>query len=112
MSKSQNHRAKSAGSSFADGIGKWFLNLKGKYQDYNDKFFEDLDQLTLDEAIQRYRGYQRLLLVIRITPSRGCYLKLGETNIDNTYSNKQKTCVINAEYRDEQQVVKHAKDKY
>lgn len=61
MSKSQNHRAKSAGSSFADGIGKWFLSLKGKYQDYNDKFFEDLDQLTLDEAIQRYRGYQRLL---------------------------------------------------
>lgn len=53
-----------------------------------------------------------VLLVIRITPSRGYYLKLGETNIDSTYSNKQKTCVVNAEYRDEQQVVKHAKDKY
>ena len=39
-------------------------------------------------------------------------LFLGETNIDNTYSNKQKTCAINAEYRDKQQVVKHAKDKY
>ena len=35
-----------------------------------------------------------------------------QTEERRTYSNKQKTCVINAEYRDKQQVVKHAKDKY
>ena len=59
MSKSKKKRDST--SNFGESLGKTILGWKGKYQEYNDKFFSSLDDLTLDEAIDKYRGYQKIL---------------------------------------------------
>lgn len=59
MSKSKKKRDSTA--NFGESLGKTILGWKGKYQEYNDKFFSSLDDLTLDEAIDKYRGYQKIL---------------------------------------------------